>query len=302
MLLRREYITPRQLAAAIGVSESSLKRWSDQGLLSMTKTAGGHRRLTIAGVVHFLRTTRTPLTNPHVLGLGKEILGPASGDQAIGDAFFDAVRCGERATCISLAIHHYLAGHSVASVCDDVIQPALARLGNAWHRGEADLYEEHRASRICHALLPELRHLLAASKADAQVAIGAAPGGDPYSLATAMAELVLAEHGWRAYDLGPNTPLASLAMAARSEKARIVWVSATHVPDAHALHAELDQLRSECRDRHAILALGGQFFESSPHGQNGADLCAGRSMRDLERLVTAPPQRAMTDAADLIGL
>jgi excisionase family DNA binding protein len=48
-------LSPRQVAEAIGVSESSLKRWCDSGLIPTRRTAGGHRRVPVAGVVAFLR-------------------------------------------------------------------------------------------------------------------------------------------------------------------------------------------------------------------------------------------------------
>ena len=47
----KQVLTPKQVADAIGVSEASLKRWCDKGLIPATRTAGGHRRLPISGVV-----------------------------------------------------------------------------------------------------------------------------------------------------------------------------------------------------------------------------------------------------------
>ena len=39
-------LSPKELADAIGVSESSIKRWVDNGEIQATKTSGGHRRIT----------------------------------------------------------------------------------------------------------------------------------------------------------------------------------------------------------------------------------------------------------------
>ena len=49
-------ISPRQVARAIGVGESTLKRWCDRGLIPMLKTAGGHRRLAVSDVNPTLST------------------------------------------------------------------------------------------------------------------------------------------------------------------------------------------------------------------------------------------------------
>ena len=65
----RKHTSPKQVARAIGVSESTLKRWCDSGLISMTKTAGGHRRIEIEAVVRFLRQSGRELVAPELLGL-----------------------------------------------------------------------------------------------------------------------------------------------------------------------------------------------------------------------------------------
>lgn len=72
----RDRLTPNQVANAFGVSEASVKRWCDKGLMPTYRTAGGHRRLPVAGVVDFLRKRGLELVNPEVLGLP---LPPAKG-------------------------------------------------------------------------------------------------------------------------------------------------------------------------------------------------------------------------------
>jgi len=64
----KELISPKQVALALGVSEASLKRWCDKGLIPAIRTAGGHRRLPINGVIHFIRQTGQHLVRPEVLG------------------------------------------------------------------------------------------------------------------------------------------------------------------------------------------------------------------------------------------
>ncbi|MHC4811387.1 MAG: excisionase family DNA-binding protein, partial [Planctomycetota bacterium] len=66
----KHLLSPRELAAAIGVSESTLKRWTDDGLINATRTAGGHRRIPLAEAIRFVRATRTRVVNPTILQLG----------------------------------------------------------------------------------------------------------------------------------------------------------------------------------------------------------------------------------------
>ncbi|MED5508142.1 MAG: DNA-binding protein, partial [Planctomycetota bacterium] len=54
---------------AIGMSESSLKRWVDRGLLESTRTAGGHRRIRVKEAVRFIRDRQLVVSAPEKLGL-----------------------------------------------------------------------------------------------------------------------------------------------------------------------------------------------------------------------------------------
>ena len=44
------YLTSNDVAEILGVNISTLKRWTDNGTISCTKTAGGHRKFTMQHV------------------------------------------------------------------------------------------------------------------------------------------------------------------------------------------------------------------------------------------------------------
>ena len=62
-------VSPKQLARAIGVSESSVKRWCDDGVIHTSYTPGGHRKIEIDQVLQFLRNTKHAIADPEILGL-----------------------------------------------------------------------------------------------------------------------------------------------------------------------------------------------------------------------------------------
>ena len=64
-----DLISPRQAARALGVSESSFKRWCDRGLIATVRTAGGHRKLAMSDVVRFVRERQGRVVAPELLGL-----------------------------------------------------------------------------------------------------------------------------------------------------------------------------------------------------------------------------------------
>ena len=84
-------LSPRELADAIGVSESSIKRWVDGGLIGATKTAGGHRRIPINEAVRFLRDRQSSLVKPEAIGLNDvaSLLGHDAAELASGRSLSD---------------------------------------------------------------------------------------------------------------------------------------------------------------------------------------------------------------------
>ena len=50
-----QYLTTRQAAAYLHVGTTSIKRWCDDGQLECEKTAGGHRRFSVATLDRFQR-------------------------------------------------------------------------------------------------------------------------------------------------------------------------------------------------------------------------------------------------------
>ena len=67
-------VSPRNLAEAIGMSESSLKRWADRGLLQVTRTAGGHRRIAIRDAIRFVRERQLRFLKPTAIGLPAAVI------------------------------------------------------------------------------------------------------------------------------------------------------------------------------------------------------------------------------------
>ena len=229
-----QFVTPKQVARAIQVSESSVKRWCDKGVIPSQKTAGGHRRIPLSGLVDFLRQTKQPLVRPEVVGL------PATKTQTswvidrAARQFAEALIDGDEDRCRQITLDLYLAENSVSSVCDRVFTNAFRDLGDRWECGTAEIYQERRGCEIARTVLTELRSLVALPPPEAPVAIGGSVEGDPYNLGTTMAELVLRDSGWNAVSMGNNLPFSTLIEAIKSQRPKLFWISCSHIPDEQA--------------------------------------------------------------------
>ena len=255
-----QHLTPRQLAEALGVSESSVKRWADQGLMPVERTAGGHRRLPVAGVIQFVRSSELSLARPELLGMveppgeqpGAEGLAPLAAALAVGDE--GAFRAG--------VFRSYLAGASVAEICDREIAPAFRALGNRWEHGSLEVYQERRACEICRGVLFELRRALPAPEPRALRALGGTLAGDWYALPTAMCEIALAELGWSSRSLGSSQPAATLAAALAAERPRLFWLSISWFDSLDATAEAVETVWETARRHRVALAIGGHAVDA----------------------------------------
>ena len=64
--------SPKQVAQALQVSESSVKRWCDRGVIRTDRTLGGHRRIPLEHLMEFLESTNRRLVDPTAIGLSEE--------------------------------------------------------------------------------------------------------------------------------------------------------------------------------------------------------------------------------------
>lgn len=282
-------LSPRELADALGVSESSVKRWVDGGAIAATKTAGGHRRIPVTEAVRFIRDKKIALIRPEALGMTgipDALDGLAPADEA-ADRLFELLRAGEAEAARGMILSLYLTGRSVAQLVDDLLKPAMSRMGQLWKHDsqeECGIFWEHRATDIAISCLSRLRMLIPSRPEDAPVAVGGAPTGDPYILPSLGASAVLESQGWNAVNLGPDTPLASLLLAGQSVHAKLVWLSISVVGDPASLRQALVALLEALRPTNSPLIIGGSRSTELDLPENPL-LHVGTSMRELDALV-----------------
>src|SRR3954454_15061049 len=83
-------LTTKELAEAIGASESSLRRWTNGGAIRTSRTVGGHRRIPLSEAVRFVRETGATVVRPDVLGLPAAVgVGGAGDDEVLYRALLD---------------------------------------------------------------------------------------------------------------------------------------------------------------------------------------------------------------------
>lgn len=253
-------LTTKDFADAIGVSESSLRRWTDSGAIRTARTPGGHRRIALSEAIRFIREHRAAVVRPELLGLPDVPLAvEAEGGGEVAEALHAALLAGDAPRARGQVVSMYLGGMSVAAIADGPVRLALQRIGELWQHAPGGILVEHLAMDICIGAVSAIRQMLPEAAADAPLAVGGAPEGDPYLLASALAAAVLAEAGWRESNFGPQVPLDVLADAARERGAGLVWLSISFVPDAAVLRRGVKKLAERLSGAGVPLVMGGRY-------------------------------------------
>lgn len=235
-------VSPKQLARAIQVSESSIKRWCDQGVISTVRTAGGHRRIALPDVMRFLRDNRYDLVRPEVLGLPATTGRTAWILDRAESGFREALLAGDEDRARQILFDLYLAKHELTAILDGIVAASLHGIGTRWSCGEAEVYQERRGCEICLRLIHELRILTSQPSVPRGLAMGGTAEGDVYQIPNAMVELILRHAGWETIALGAGLPFNTLRAALLQHRPQLFWLSVSYIREEAEFLAGWSQL------------------------------------------------------------
>lgn len=252
------FLSPRDLGAAIGVSESSVKRWADSGQLKLVRTRGGHRRIRLSEAIRFIQRQRHEVVRPELLGL------PSRARQLARLPVHEISRTlarflteGKLAEAHAALLHAFIDGVELVTLGRDILQPALEKIGELWHHGPDGIAVEHAAIETCLQALHEIARLLPLG--DGPIALGGAPEFDPYQLPSLLASMALQQAGWRPTNLGARVPLVALLAAAKRLQPKIVWISLSNEEPRGAARAYVEGVAAGLAGSDTLLVVGGRI-------------------------------------------
>lgn len=151
-----------------------------------------------------------------------------------------------------------LSRHGVARFMTEVVSPLGIAVGDAWIRGQMEVFEEHMYTEAMQAVL---RMAIASIP---EPAVGAHPRvllttfpGEPHGLGLLMAEAMLALEGAHCLSLGVQTPLWDIVRASAAHRADIVALSFSGNMNPNQVVDGLTELRQKLPPAVRVWAGGG---------------------------------------------
>ena len=111
----------------------------------------------------------------------------------------------------------------MVDLCEQVIAPALRRIGDEWAAGRVSIAQEHRASAICERLLAA--HARQPAGRPHGTAVVATPPGERHGLPALMAAACLREDRWLVHHLAADLPFEEVTRLADQVGASLVVLS-----------------------------------------------------------------------------
>lgn len=254
------YLKTQQVADALGVSVSSIKRWVDSGALEATRTMGRHRLVSLASALTFARRENFPVDG--LMSLAPAQPGEAGLDAGSVDTLLDVLKAGDERQAAAMIVAAYHSAGSIVDLADQLVRPALERIGQGWFLGQWEIYEEHQATGILISTLAGINQGLVRSAAGPRpLALGASPDGDPFVLPRLLAEITVRESGWDVRNLGGDLPLRSLATATRRHRPRLIFLSASRIADRAQFLNDYAYFYEAANQVGAAVILGGRALD-----------------------------------------
>jgi len=255
-------LTTKEVARLCRVSDATVKRWEDAGIIKSERTSGGHRRFRAEEVIRFQREQGLGLKQSH----GDESVTSATtrrrDNKTHSDSpLFHSLIAAREEAAANILINERLYGKSLTGIFDDTICPAMDLIGELWARGEVSITEEHLATRTVLNAIYKLRSALPIPTATGCLAICCTVESDLHELPAHLAQIIIENEGWEVLNYGANTPLYSLAEEVVQHSPKIVCLSATVVNDVERLARDYKNFSEQISKLKIPILIGGRIFE-----------------------------------------
>jgi DNA-binding transcriptional MerR regulator len=265
-----------ELSRRVGVSVELLRAWERRyGLLRPERSNGGFRLYSdddearVRMMQSHLRQGVAPAEAARLV-LGEERRSeeaPAADLDAAREQLRGALDAFDELAAQS-ALDDLLARLTLDTILQSVLLPYLQELGERWERGEVSVAQEHFASALVRGRLLGLAR--GWGRGDGPLVLLAGAPGEQHDLGLIAFGLAARARGWRVTFLGPDTPVADIAAAARELEPALVVVGAT-------VRKRLSSVRTELKElgRIAPLAVAGGGSDARIAADVGARLLEG---------------------------
>jgi len=226
-------LSTKEVAALLNVTETTIKRWAGEGKIPCVKTLGGHRKFSMNEIIQFAEKNSYPITGTIPPPVTDEQLDQLEfgvhtrNYRKLSEIFFQESLQGDSQAVFQLLLYLYKHHINFALIADEIIKPALVRIGEYWARGEIEISHEHRASQAITAAMIRLAPELYRKPLNGLSAMCACIEGEIHEIGLRSLAFTLESEGWKVDYIGANTPVDTMISFIKRVRPEAVCVSFT---------------------------------------------------------------------------
>jgi DNA-binding transcriptional MerR regulator len=248
-------LTIQQVADILNLPAPTIRSWERRyGMRAADRSTGGHRRYTQEQLDR-LRRMRDLINDGRRPGEAASLVEAGFGNspKALVDRFLQGARDlspDDVARVLDVASQTL----GLERTLDEVVLPAMRRVGEQWHGGQIDVAHEHLATVATRSWLSAIAPTLPLLP-QRPVVLSCGPR-DHHTLGLEAMAALLRHRRWDCRMLGARTPVDSLGQAVQETDA-VGVILVCHVADGRV--AAIDALRSVRLERTQLFYAGAAF-------------------------------------------
>jgi methanogenic corrinoid protein MtbC1 len=261
---QKTLLSTADIARLFHVTETTVKRWADEGMLKCQKTPGGHRKFEIRNIVEFAEKNNfepagvlaIPADDEMADRIPLAILGRNFPD--LVSAFVSKALTLDGTDLFLLLSYLYQHRLQLWEIFDDIVCPGMVEIGERWVRGETSVCHEHRASYATITAVAKLQAQILIKPRNGLSAVLACVGDELHEIGLRCVACVLESEGWNVTYLGARIPAVAVTTAIEDLKPSLVGLSITRAPLEERVDESIRTIASAAHAAHAAVFLGGR--------------------------------------------
>ncbi len=220
-------ISTKKAADIFNVNVSTIKRWSDNGILKCHKTAGGHRKFSIEDIKIHAEELNLVISDFLILNSSVNLVKDISDRKTakLIKALERLLLKGDSKKAEHFLYHLYLNNLSIQEIFDNIVSPCMKNIGLKWLDNLLKIEDEHIASKALIDALYSFEKNITSIKSNGKKAICVCIENEFHEIGILCVKITLEHLGWKVIYPGSDLPIKSLSDLIKKIKPDLVCLS-----------------------------------------------------------------------------
>jgi MerR family transcriptional regulator, light-induced transcriptional regulator len=248
----------KQVAEFLGVNESSVKRWADNGMLGCYRTPGGHRKFKKNDIILFSHKYSYELKHAAFDDSGNGYLSEHKFEfDNINSLLLKKLLTGSDDEIFDYLYSLNLAGLVITELYDKVLSKTMKTIGEMWRKKNITIEQEHIATNKIKKAVIRMHERLETKLRNGLTAFCGCLEKEFHELPLLSVNNVLQFNGWNTFYAGVNLPVKSFISGINIYKPDMICLSATIIEDRAKFEKDVKKIYECSKAAGSKFIIGG---------------------------------------------